>query len=121
MHTAYRSTHSATSGPSTTSRSSAGSRGVRFWRLPAPRDANQVTESCGELIDTGHKTVRKLARRFDLRLDHLLGAQPQRSDDIYHFFGRYYAKRRADQDFRAVADLVAADAEAAGFPTTFDP
>jgi monoamine oxidase len=83
-------------------------------------DANQVTEWCGELIDSGHKTIRKLAKRFDLPLDNLLGAQPPRSDDIYHFFGRYYAKRRADQDFRVVADLVAADAEAAGFPTTFD-
>src|SRR5262249_41652877 len=74
----------------------------------------------GELIDSGHKTIRRLARRFDLSVDNLLAAQPQRSDDIYHFFGRYYAKRRADQDFRAVAELVAADAEAAGFPTTFD-
>ena len=82
--------------------------------------ANQVSEWCGELIDTGHTTIRRLARRFDLRLDNLLRAQPNRSEDIYHFFGGYYPKSRADQDFLAVSDRIAADAEAAGFPTTFD-
>lgn len=82
--------------------------------------ANQVSEWGGELIDTGHKTIRTLAKRFDLPLDNLLAAQPNRSDDTYHFSGRYYSKNRADQDFLAVTDLVAADADAAGFPTTFD-
>ena len=64
--------------------------------------------------------MRKLAKRFDLPLDNLLAAQPHRSDDIYHFFGGYYAKSRADQDFLAVSDRIASDADAAGFPTTFD-
>jgi monoamine oxidase len=82
--------------------------------------ANQVTEWCGELIDTSHTTVRKLARRFDLGLDNLLGAQPPRSDDIYYFSGQYYAKNQADRDFGAVAGIIAENAEAAGFPTTFD-
>ena len=67
-------------------------------------NANQVTEWCGELIDTGHTTIRRLAKRFDLPLDNLLGAQPHRSDDIYHFFGGYYPKSRADRDFLAVSD-----------------
>jgi monoamine oxidase len=83
-------------------------------------DANQVTEWCGELIDTSHTTVRKLARRFELHLDNLLDAQPPRSNDIYHFSGHYYPKSAADRDFGAVADIIAGDAEAAGFPTTFD-
>ena len=83
--------------------------------------ANQVSEWCGELIDTGHTTIRRLAGRFDLRLDNLLRAQPNRSDDVYHFFGDYYPKSRADQDFLAVSDQIAADAEAAGFPTTSTP
>ena len=77
-------------------------------------NANQITEWCGELIDTGHTTVRKLAKRFDLPLDNLLAAQPDRSDDIYRFFGRYYAKSRADQDFLAVSDRIASDPDAAG-------
>jgi monoamine oxidase len=82
--------------------------------------SNQITEWCGELIDSGHTTIRGLAKRVGLPLDNLLGAQPHRSDDVYHFFGGYYPKSRADQDFLAVSDRIAADAEAAGFPTTFD-
>jgi monoamine oxidase len=82
--------------------------------------ANQVSEWCGELIDTSHTTIRQLTRRFGLRLDNLLRAQPNKSDDVYHFFGGYYPKSRADQDFLAVSDQIAADAAAAGFPTTFD-
>jgi monoamine oxidase len=85
-----------------------------YWQF------QQVTEWCGELIDTGHTTIRGLAKRFGLPLDNLLGAQPNRSDDVYHFFGAYYPKRRADQDFLDVSDLISADADAAGFPTTFD-
>ena len=94
--------------------------GGRMFSNTGYWNANQITEWCGEMIDTGHTTVRKLAKRFDLPLDNLLAAQPHRSDDIYHFFGGYYAKSRADQDFLAVSDLIASDADAAGFPTTFD-
>jgi monoamine oxidase len=94
--------------------------GGRMFSNTGYWSANQNTEWCGELIDTGHTTVRKLAKRFDLPLDNLLSAQPHRSDDIYHFFGGYYAKSRADEDFLAVSDRIASDADAAGFPTTFD-
>jgi monoamine oxidase len=94
--------------------------GGRMFSNTGYWNANQVTEWCGELIDTGHTTVRKLAKRFGLPLDNLLAAQPNRSDDIYHFFGGYYPKSRADEDFLAVSDRIASDADAAGFPTTFD-
>jgi monoamine oxidase len=97
-----------------------GRLGGRMFTNDGYWSANQITEWCGELIDTGHTTIRKLAKRFDLPLDNLLGAQPPRSDDIYHFFDRYYPKSQADRDFLAVSDLIAADAEAAGCPTTFD-
>src|SRR6185295_2614831 len=39
--------------------------------------ANQVSEWCGELIDTGHTTVRRLAARFGLPLDDLHAAEPR--------------------------------------------
>lgn len=94
--------------------------GGRMFSNAGYWDANQISEWCGELIDTGHTTIRGLAKRFGLPLDNLLGAQPHRSDDIYHFFGGYYSKSQADRDFLAVSDSIAADAEAAGFPTTFD-
>jgi monoamine oxidase len=94
--------------------------GGRMFSSTGYWDANQITEWCGELIDSGHTTIRKLAKRFALPLDNLLGAQPHRSEDIYHFFGGYFPKSQADRDFLAVSDRIAADAEAAGFPTTFD-
>jgi monoamine oxidase len=80
----------------------------------------QISEWCGELIDTGHKRVRKLAQRFDLPLDDLLAAEPNGTEDTYRFFGAYYPKAQADADFAEIADLVAADADDAGYPTTYD-
>ena len=40
----------------------------------------QVSEFCGELIDTGHKTIRRLAKRFNLPTVDLLAAQPSGTD-----------------------------------------
>jgi len=80
----------------------------------------QVSEWCGELIDTGHTTVQALARRFGLPLDDLHGAEARRSTDTYRFFDRYYPTAQADADFLAIADAVDQDVNDAPFPTTFD-
>jgi monoamine oxidase len=80
----------------------------------------QVAEWGGELIDTGHRTIRQLARRFGLPLDDLLAAQPRSSVDVYHFFGDYYPKTQADIDFAAISGRIVADEANAPFPTTFD-
>jgi monoamine oxidase len=82
--------------------------------------ANQVSEWCGELIDTGHRTVRNLASRFSLPLDDLLAAQPNGSNEVYFFDGQYYPKAQADADFLEIADILEADLESAPFPTAFD-
>jgi monoamine oxidase len=82
--------------------------------------AGQVAEWGGELIDTGHRTIRRLAQRFGLALDDLLAAQPQSSVEVYHFFGDYYPKTQADADYSAIDGAVADDQAAAPFPTTFD-
>lgn len=87
---------------------------TRYW------DQGQVSEWGGELIDTGHRTIRALARRFDLPLDDLLAAQPTDSQDTYSLMGGYYPKAQADADFAPVFDAVTADLDAAGYPTTFD-
>ncbi len=80
----------------------------------------QVTEWGGELIDSGHRTVRRLCTRFGLPLDNLLNAQPNGSRDLYRFDGGYYPATQADADFRAMVDAVDADLEAAGYPTSWD-
>lgn len=81
---------------------------------------NQVTEWCGELIDTGHKTVRQLCRKFSLPLDDLHAAEPAGSTEVYRFGGTYYPKAQADADFLAMFDAIDADVTAAGYPTTYD-
>ena len=81
----------------------------------------QVSEWCGELIDTGHVTIQALAKRFGLTLDDLHAAEPAGSQDTYQFFGLYYKQSCADADFlRSVALRVANDANDAGYPTRFD-
>ena len=98
-----------------------GRAGGRMFSNTNYWDQGQVSEWCGELIDTGHETVQALAARFGLPLDDLHGAEPGGSQDTYKLFGRYYQKSDADSDFLAVvAERVAADAEAADYPTTYD-
>ncbi len=81
----------------------------------------QVSEWCGELIDTGHLTMQRLATRFHIPLDNLQRAEPAGSQDTYYFAGEYYRQDRASSEFLArVAARVAADADAAGYPTTYD-
>ena len=80
----------------------------------------QVSEWCGELIDSGHKTVRNLAARFHLTLDNLLSAEPNGSTETYRFGSSYYSKAQADADFLEIADIIGADLAAAGYPTRYD-
>ncbi len=80
---------------------------------------NQVTEWGGELIDTGHVTVQKLAARFDLTLDDLTAAGPAGAEDTYYFDRAYYPRPQAVRDFAPVYQAVMADSAAAGYPTTF--
>ncbi|HEX7840216.1 MAG TPA: NAD(P)/FAD-dependent oxidoreductase [Kofleriaceae bacterium] len=81
---------------------------------------SQVSEWCGELIDTGHQTIRNLAARFGLPLDDLHAAEPKQSEEVYQFGGQYYPKAQATADFLAMFDALQADVDAAPFPTLFD-
>ncbi len=80
---------------------------------------NQISESCGELIDTGHKTILHLAQRFGLATADLVGAEPNGSEDTYRFFGQYYRKSQADTDFQPVHNALQGDVAAASYPTTY--
>jgi monoamine oxidase len=83
-------------------------------------DGGQVSEWCGELIDSGHTTVRALAKRFALVLDDLHAVEPARSTDTFRFLDRYYPTAQADADFLAVAAALDQDVSDAPFPTTFN-
>src|SRR2546427_6253299 len=79
----------------------------------------QTSEHCGELIDSGHKTILKLANRFNLPTVDLLGAEPIQSSETYYFFGQYYPRTQAISDFKPVYNAVHKDMSAAGYPTTY--
>jgi monoamine oxidase len=79
---------------------------------------NQVSEWCGELIDSSHETIIGLARRFSLPLDDFAGNPSLR--DTYKLLGRYYTVEQAYEDWRSVQPALAKDLEAAGESTTYD-
>src|ERR1700722_4924619 len=77
---------------------------------------NQVSEWCGELIDSDHETIIGLARRFGLPLDDF--AENPSLRDVYKLFGRYYTVEQAYEDWRGgVQQAIAKDLEAAGEST----
>jgi monoamine oxidase len=81
-------------------------------------DDNQVSEWGGEFIDSGHATIRRLVRRFGLKLDDVNAGSPEGATDTFFFDGGYYTQ--ADRDFSLIFEAVQRDLEAAPFPTTFD-
>jgi monoamine oxidase len=80
----------------------------------------QTSEWCGELIDTGHKTILHLAQRFGLQTVDLINSQPNGSEDTYFFFGKYYLQKNADSDFQQVYKVFRQQIQAAPFPTLYN-
>jgi monoamine oxidase len=80
----------------------------------------QTTEHCGELIDSRHKMVQKLASRFKLSLADLNGAEPTHSEETYYFFGKYYTRAQANADFNTVYNAVHKDMNSASYPTLYN-
>jgi monoamine oxidase len=80
----------------------------------------QTSEHCGELIDSGHKTIIGLAQRFNIAKVDLLGAEPIQSTDTDYFFGNYYTSAQAQADFNPVWNNVKKDVNAASYPTLYN-
>jgi monoamine oxidase len=78
----------------------------------------QISEWCGELIDSSHRTLLSLAQRFRLPITDLLAAQPAGAEPTCYLFDQYYPKARADFDFKPVHEALQHDLRAAGYPTT---
>ena len=82
--------------------------------------SGQVSEFCGELIDSGHTTILGLANRFSLPVVDLLAAEPAGSTETYWFLGGRYPESQADIDFGPVRDAAKRDLTAAGYPTLYN-
>jgi len=97
-----------------------GRLGGRMFSNTSYWNAGQVSEWCGELIDTSHKTIQNLAARYSLPLDDLHAAEPTGSNDTYFVGGHYYAYNQAVADFNDIADILQADVDGAGYPTLYN-
>ena len=60
----------------------------------------QTSEWCGELIDTGHLTIKQLTQRFRLPLVDLFNAEDQGSEDTFYFNGQFYPRSQANSVYR---------------------
>src|SRR4051812_48919949 len=79
----------------------------------------QVSEFCGELIDTSHATIRGLAKRFNLTTVDLLASQPRGTPDTFYFQGAPYPVDQADADYQPVDLVLKSQIKATGYPTTY--
>jgi monoamine oxidase len=88
--------------------------GTGFW-------ANgQQAELCGEMIDSNHKTILQLARRFNLATVDLIMAQPNATTDTYWISGAQYPYAQASSDFKPVHMTLQGQIQATGFPTQYN-
>jgi monoamine oxidase len=87
---------------------------ARFWA------DGQVSEWCGEFIDSTHVAIRSLAARFGLPLANVNLADPPGSVDTNYFQDGYYTSAELAEDFKAVAPILAAQNAAIGPVATFD-
>ncbi|MFF0752051.1 flavin monoamine oxidase family protein [Streptomyces sp. NPDC004267] len=76
--------------------------GGRMFTQRAHWAYGQTSEIGGELIDTGHKKMLELCRRFGLAVEDFLGGGPNGAEEVLWFDGGYYPRAQADEDFNAV-------------------
>lgn len=75
-------------------------------------DDGQVSEWCGELIDSDHSTMHVLARLFGLTLTDMQAAEPPGATEAYFVHGAPYPVEQAREDFARVREALARDLEA---------
>ncbi len=92
--------------------------GGRCWTI---RDFSPLTaEHGGELIDQGHTEIRQLAQELGLKLDNLLAAQPNGTEDFFYFDGEPYSFEEATDDLKKIWQKVHSDVSAASYPTLWN-
>ncbi|MFP1625381.1 flavin monoamine oxidase family protein [Streptomyces sp. 5K101] len=88
--------------------------GGRMWTQRDHWAYGQTAEIGGELIDTGHKKMLELCRRFALPVEDFLGGGPTGAEEVLWFHGAYYPRHQADEDFKAVYQSLHRDLSEAG-------
>lgn len=88
--------------------------GGRMWSQRTHWAYGQTSEIGGELIDTSHKKIQELCRRFNLPTEDFLGGGPNGAEEVLWFNGAYYSRTQADEDFKAVYQALHRDLQDAG-------
>ncbi|MFE2170142.1 flavin monoamine oxidase family protein [Streptomyces sp. NPDC059447] len=88
--------------------------GGRMWTQRSHWAYGQTSEIGGELIDTSHKKILELCRRFNLTVEDFLGGGPNGAEEVLRFNGEYYARTQADEDFKAVYQALRRDLSESG-------
>ncbi len=81
---------------------------------------NQIFERGGELIDSGHREIRKLAKEMGLKLDDLKKAERFGTEPFYYFKGCPYTFREAVFDFLKIYPKLQRDLKAIGETTLYN-
>ena len=81
-------------------------------------DDGMVTEWCGELIDSEHETIRRLATRFGLQLIDMGEHIADRAQTTMYYCDRYYDAQEFARDFRVLIPTLKQHYQAVDFPTT---
>ncbi|MFD7443135.1 flavin monoamine oxidase family protein [Streptomyces sp. NPDC059909] len=88
--------------------------GGRMWTQRGHWAHGRTSEIGGELIDTSHKTILGLCRRFGLPVEDFLGGGPNGAEEVLWFNDGYYPRDQADEDFKAVYQPLRRDLQEAG-------
>ncbi|MFD7922068.1 FAD-dependent oxidoreductase [Streptomyces sp. NPDC059740] len=83
--------------------------GGRMWTQRDHWTYGQTSEIGGELIDTDHKKILQLCRRFHLPVEDFLGGGPEGAEEVLWFDGAYRSRDRADEEFAAVRQALRRD------------
>ena len=81
---------------------------ANFWQR------GQVSEWCGEFINTDHYLIRQLAARFGLPLVDVNAADPRDSIDTNYFFGAYCSPDQLVQDIKPIVPIIKEQRQAIG-------
>ncbi len=77
--------------------------GGRMWSLRGHFPENLVCELGGELVDSGHETIRGLCEELGLALDDFEQDDPRLARDVWHFDGRRISDEEVVEAFRPIA------------------
>jgi monoamine oxidase len=80
----------------------------------------QVAEHGGELIDQGHTAMRQLTQELGFRLDNLLAAEQNGTDDFFWLDGAYYSNAELASDLNGIWQKLHKDTSAASYPTLWN-